>query len=68
MTEARDGSSYFIVEAEFNTSNSDSQQFEQLQPGMEGVGKVYIDERLIFHIWTRDLTEWLRLQAWSWWG
>lgn len=70
VTEAIDGSSYFIVEAEFAPveGGSTPQLFEQLQPGMEGVGKVYIDERLLFSIWTRDLTEWLRLQAWSWWG
>ncbi|CAM2780906.1 HlyD family efflux transporter periplasmic adaptor subunit [Vibrio rarus] len=62
VTEAKDGASYFIVEAQLSDIN------EQLQPGMEGVGKVAIDERLVVHIWTREMMEWLRLQAWSWWG
>ncbi|OBT08538.1 GAF domain protein [Vibrio sp. UCD-FRSSP16_10] len=62
VTEAIDGASYFIVEATLNDLS------KQLQPGMEGIGKVAIDERLLFDIWTRDMLEWMRLQAWSWWG
>ncbi|GEM79984.1 HlyD family efflux transporter periplasmic adaptor subunit [Vibrio superstes] len=62
ITEVKDGSSYFIVEGDLKEFS------QQLQPGMEGIGKVYIDERLFAHIWTRELTEWLRLQVWSWWG
>ncbi|GEA60611.1 HlyD family efflux transporter periplasmic adaptor subunit [Vibrio comitans] len=62
ITEVKDGASYFIVEGELSELSS------QFQPGMEGIGKVAIDERLLFDIWTRDLTEWLRLRIWSWWG
>ncbi|WP_261817080.1 HlyD family efflux transporter periplasmic adaptor subunit [Vibrio gallicus] len=62
VTEAVEGASYFVVEAQL------AQLSSQLQPGMEGVGKVLIDERLLFNIWTRELTEWMRLRAWSWWG
>ncbi|GAM76394.1 membrane fusion protein [Vibrio ishigakensis] len=36
VTEARDGSSYFIVEGEFSTSDSESQLFDQLQPVWKG--------------------------------
>ncbi|GAD78827.1 HlyD family efflux transporter periplasmic adaptor subunit [Vibrio ezurae] len=62
VTEAVDGASYFIVEAQLQTFS------QQLQPGMEGIGKVAINEQLLFHIWTREMAQWLRLQAWSWWG
>jgi multidrug resistance efflux pump len=62
LTETAEGSTYFIVEGELLA------KYEQLQSGMEGIGKVSIDERLWFHIWTRELREWGQLQIWSWWG
>ncbi len=62
LTEAAEGTTYFIVEGEL------VEKSEQLQSGMEGIGKVSIDERLWFHIWTRELREWGQLQIWSWWG
>ncbi|MGC9461972.1 HlyD family efflux transporter periplasmic adaptor subunit, partial [Vibrio genomosp. F10] len=62
LTEAIDGTTYFIIEGEL-LSGSD-----QMQAGMEGIGKVAIDERLWFSIWTRELREWGQLQIWSWWG
>ncbi len=62
LTEAIDGSTYFIVEADLLTDS------DQLRPGMEGIGKVYIDQRLGVSVWTRELVEWVRLQLWSWWG
>lgn len=57
-----DGASYFNVEADLNETS------DQLQPGMEGVGKIFVDERKYFDIWTRDFVEWFRIKAWSWWG
>ena len=62
LTETRDGASYYVAEGEF------TQQFDQLQPGMEGIGKISIDERKLVEIWSREGQEWLRLQSWSWWG
>ena len=41
---------------------------EGLRPGMEGVGKVGIDERRWIEIWTRGLVHWLRLSTWAWWS
>ena len=39
---------------------------DELRPGMQGVGKIGIDERPYWWIWTHELTSWLRLWAWSW--
>ncbi|WP_261842143.1 HlyD family efflux transporter periplasmic adaptor subunit [Aliamphritea ceti] len=62
LTEARDGATYFIVEGEL-LSGAD-----KLQPGMEGIAKVSIDERKLIDIWSRETLEWLRLRLWAWWG
>ena len=62
LTRSKDGASYFSVEAKIADSN------EFLRPGMEGVGKLYIDERNLMGIWTRELSEWLRLILWRWWS
>jgi multidrug resistance efflux pump len=62
LTESKDGATYFTVEASLQG------QSEQLQPGMEGIGKIYIDDRKLISIWTRELKEWFRLKVWSWWA
>ena len=62
VTEYQDGSTFFIVEAELHNTH------ERLRPGMEGIGKVFVDERNLFGIWTRELVEWMRLGFWRWWG
>lgn len=62
LTEALDGSTYFIVEAELLSDTS------LIQPGMEGIGKITIDERNLVGIWLRQTREWLQLKLWSWWG
>jgi len=58
---AKEGRNYFRVEAHLNKTS------ERLRPGMEGVGKVNVDERRLFWIWTHELIDWLRLWVWSWW-
>lgn len=62
LTESKDGATYFTVEAALQGES------DQLQPGMEGIGKIYIDDRKLISIWTRELNEWLRLKVWSWWS
>jgi hypothetical protein len=42
------------------------QPHARLQPGMEGVGKIAIDERRLVWIWLRTLIDWGRLAFWSW--
>lgn len=61
ITSAEEGRNYFRVEAKL------AKKSERLRPGMEGVGKIFVDRRNLISIWTRDLTEWLRLWFWSWW-
>jgi multidrug resistance efflux pump len=40
---------------------------ETLRPGMEGVGKIHVDERKLIWIWTHKLVHWVRMWVWSWW-
>jgi RND family efflux transporter MFP subunit len=56
---AKEGANYFRVEAALERHDP------RLRPGMEGVGKVYVDERRLVWIWTRTLTDWMRLWLWS---
>ena len=60
VTEAKDGSNVFRVEARITT------QVEELRPGMEGVGKVEVGERSILWVWTHPVLDWLRLALWRW--
>ncbi|NOI65299.1 HlyD family efflux transporter periplasmic adaptor subunit [Vibrio sp. 99-8-1] len=62
LTISKDGQSYFIVEGEFTDDTLN------IEPGMEGIGKIYIDNRALASIWFREATEWMRLKVWSWWG
>ncbi|MGD9952581.1 MAG: HlyD family efflux transporter periplasmic adaptor subunit [Burkholderiales bacterium] len=59
---AREGRNVFRVEAEVDADAGRA----RLRPGMEGVGKIYIDERKLVWIWTRSFVDWLRLWTWTW--
>ena len=61
VSTARDGGNFFRVEAALLDPPG------QLQPGMEGVGKIAIGEANLFWLWTRDLIDWIRLRLWTWW-
>ena len=58
---AKEGMNYFRVEAVPATVS------ERFRPGMEGVGKIFVDRRNIFLIWTRDFREWIKIRMWQWW-
>ncbi|HUS39227.1 MAG TPA: HlyD family efflux transporter periplasmic adaptor subunit, partial [Pirellulales bacterium] len=60
VNEAKDGRNYFRVEAQLTGDAG------RLRPGMEGVGKIFVEERKIIWIWTRSLVDWVRLTLWSW--
>jgi multidrug efflux pump subunit AcrA (membrane-fusion protein) len=60
VSTAREGHNFFRVEAKLD------RPLERLRPGMEGVGKVEIDRRLLIWIWTRQVVDWVRLQLWRW--
>jgi len=60
VNEAKDGRNFFRVEALLDSDAG------RLRPGMEGVGKILVDERKLIWIWTRSLADWVRLTLWSW--
>jgi RND family efflux transporter MFP subunit len=57
---AGQGRNTFRVEAEVQGAG------RELRPGMTGVAKIQIEDRLLIWIWTRRFVHWLRLQIWSW--
>ncbi len=57
---AKEGRNFFRVEGRLEGAG------DRLRPGMEGIGKIYVDERHLLWIWTHTLTDWLRLWLWSW--
>jgi len=61
VSSAQEGRNFFRVEASLVEDDL------PLQPGMEGIGKIAVGEANLFWIWTRGLSNWLRLQAWTWW-
>jgi multidrug resistance efflux pump len=60
VSTAREGRNYFRVEAKLERTP------ERLQPGMEGIGKISVDERRLVWIWLRSLVDWARLALWTW--
>ena len=61
ITTAGEGLNYFEVEAK------PSGVFDRLRPGMEGVGKIFVDRRNLLSILTRNFREWIRLKIWEYW-
>lgn len=60
VAEARNGRNAFRVEGRL------AQTSTRLRPGMEGIGKIEIDRRLLISVWTRPIADWLRLSLWHW--
>ena len=60
VTTSREGRSYFRVEASVGKVS------ERLRPGMEGISKIEVGERLLIWQWTHKMLDWLRLAIWSW--
>jgi hypothetical protein len=60
VTTSRDGRNYFRVEADLDRVT------ERLRPGMEGIGKIHVEERSLVWIWTHRMMNWLRLFVWTW--
>ena len=59
---ASDGRNFFRTEASLQNASN------ELRPGMSGVAKIAIDERLVIEIWTRAMADWIRLTFWKWFG
>jgi multidrug resistance efflux pump len=60
IAESQEGRNFFRVEARLDSA------YERLRPGMSGVAKTQVDERLLIRIWTASLIDWLRIKAWQW--
>lgn len=60
VSTAHEGRNFFRVEAKLDRPH------DRLRPGMEGAGKIEIDQRLMVWIWTHQVVDWIRLAVWSW--
>ena len=40
---------------------------EWMLPGLEGIAKVEVEERLLFGIWSRRAVNWVKMKIWQWW-
>jgi len=60
VSDPKDGRNTFRVEAQLD------QNTLHLRPGMQGVGKVEIEDARYLWIWSREIVNWLRLAAWRW--
>jgi biotin carboxyl carrier protein len=60
VSEQDEGRNFFRVEARLHRIN------ERIRPGMEGVAKTNVEERLLIRIWTEGLVDWVWLTLWKW--
>ncbi|WP_088159271.1 efflux RND transporter periplasmic adaptor subunit [Achromobacter xylosoxidans] len=63
LAQVQEGKTVFRLEASL-----DEKAAPTLRPGMEGVGRIDIDERRYVWIWTHGFFDWLRLKWWAWFG
>ncbi|MGC9328748.1 MAG: efflux RND transporter periplasmic adaptor subunit [Candidatus Hinthialibacter sp.] len=60
VSTAEEGKNCFRVEAKLGDIS------EQLRPGMEGFGRIFIDRRKLIWIWSHDIIDWMKIWIWSW--
>jgi len=60
VSEQHEGRNFFRVEARLHRVT------ERIRPGMKGVAKTNIEERLLIRIWTEGLVDWVGLTLWKW--
>ena len=60
VSEQHEGRNFFRVEARLHRVT------ERIRPGMKGVAKTNIEERLLIRIWTEGLVDWVWLTVWKW--
>ncbi|MGX9351653.1 HlyD family efflux transporter periplasmic adaptor subunit [Shimia sp. W99] len=60
VSDQREGRNFFRVYADLDTSDV------RLRPGMEGIARTDIDERLLISVWVRPLVNWAKLTLWRW--
>jgi RND family efflux transporter MFP subunit len=60
ISEQGDGRNFYRVEARLDAP------IDAIRPGMKGIAKTYVEERLLIRIWTEKFTDWVRLKIWKW--
>ena len=60
ISEQKDGRNFFRVEASLEKFS------ERLRPGMEGIAKTAIDERLLILSYAGKMIDWIYLKSWRW--
>ena len=60
IAEAEEGMNSFRAEAMLQESSG------RLRPGMKGVSKTDVEQRLLIRIWTQRLVDWARVMIWKW--
>ena len=56
-----------FTDVDTSGSGIDDRQTERVRPGMEGIGKIEVNQRRLISIYTRDLVNWAKLWLWTWW-
>lgn len=60
VTTAKEGHNFYRVEGRIERVTN------KLRPGMEGIGKIRVEQRRLIWIWTHKAVDWLRLKLWQW--
>lgn len=60
IAEQAEGRNFFRVEATLG------ERLDFVRPGMSGIAKTRVDERLLVRIWTGRAIDWLKLKLWKW--
>ena len=63
ISNAEEGNNFFRIEARLTDGD-----LEKLSPGMEGVGKVEVEQRKLIWIYSHKVIHWFRMFFWSWLG
>jgi hypothetical protein len=50
----------------YRTEAALDSEVSDLRPGMQGIGKIYIEDRNYFWIWFHKMANWMRLRMWAW--
>jgi RND family efflux transporter MFP subunit len=60
VSEQKEGRNFFRVEARLHRIT------DGIRPGMKGIAKTNVEERLLIKIWTEGLVDWVYLTLWKW--
>ncbi|WP_375173686.1 HlyD family efflux transporter periplasmic adaptor subunit [Pseudooceanicola sp.] len=58
--DAKDGKNIAMIEGRLLETSP------QIRPGMRGIAKVDVEERLLIRVWAQPMIDWIRLAIWRW--